>query len=95
MEAWPEGDQRHLSAESALYCRVVTEGLFGIDPLGLGKFSLMPRLPAGWGSMSLEHMQAFGGDWGIDVHGRRVVVTKSGKVVKDVTWDGAHPIIVN
>jgi hypothetical protein len=48
VEAWPEGDQRHLSAESALYCRVVTEGLFGIDPLGLGKFSVMPRLPAGW-----------------------------------------------
>ena len=82
VEAWPEGDQRHLSAESALYCRVVTEGLFGIDPLGLGEFSLMPWLPAGWDSMSLEHMQAFGGDyWGIrvDVHGRHVVVTKVGQ----------------
>jgi len=60
VEAWPEGDQRHLSAESALYCRVVTEGLFGIDPLGLGKFSFMPRLPAGWHEMSLQHIQAFG-----------------------------------
>ena len=95
VEAWPEGDQRHLSAESALYCRVVTEGLFGIDPLGLGKFSLMPRLPAGWGSMSLEHMQAFGGDWSINVHGRHVVVTKSGRVVKDTVWDGVRPILVN
>lgn len=95
VEAWPEGDQRHLSAESALYCRVVTEGLFGIDPLGLGKFSLMPRLPAGWDSMSLEHMQAFGGDWGIAVHGQHVVVTRSGKIVKDITWDGWQPIIVN
>ena len=95
VEAWPEGDQRHLSAESALYCRVVTEGLFGIDPLGLGKFSLMPRLPAGWGSMSLEHMQAFGGDWNILVRGRHVVVTRSGRVVKDIFWDGVRPIIVN
>jgi hypothetical protein len=95
VEAWPEGDQRHLSAESALYCRVVTEGLFGIDPLGLGKFSLMPRLPAGWGSMSLEHMQAFGGDWSIKVHGRHVVVTKSGRVIKDIVWDGVRPILVN
>ena len=95
VEAWPEGDQRHLAAESALYCRVVTEGLFGIDPLGLGQFSLMPRLPVGWDSMSLEHMQAFGGDWGIDVHGRHVVVTRSGKVIKDITWDGIQPIIVN
>ena len=95
VEAWPEGDQRHLSAESALYCRVVTEGLFGIDPLGLGKFSLMPRLPAGWSSMSLEHIQAFGGDWSIYIHGRHVVVTKSGKPVKDVKWDGIQPIIVS
>jgi hypothetical protein len=95
VEAWPEGDQRHLSAESALYCRVVTEGLFGIDPLGLGKFSLMPRLPAGWGSMSLAHMQAFGGDWNINVRGRHVVVTRSGRVVKDIVWDGVRPILVN
>lgn len=95
VEAWPEGDQRHLSAESALYCRVVTEGLFGIDALGLGKFSVTPRLPTGWTSMSLEHIKAFGGDWGIVVHGRHVVVTNSGKVVKDVAWDGARPIIVH
>ncbi len=32
VEAWPEGDQRHLSSESALYCRIFTEGLFGIRP---------------------------------------------------------------
>ena len=53
------------------------------------------RLPAGWGSMSLEHMQAFGGDWSINVHGRHVVVTKSGRVVKDTVWDGVRPILVN
>jgi len=61
----------------------------------LGKFSFMPRLPAGWHAMSLQHIQAFGGDWGIDVKDRHVVVTKSGKVVKDVIWDGVQPIIVN
>jgi hypothetical protein len=94
VEAWPEGNQRHLSAESALYCRVVTEGLFGIDPLGLGEFSLMPRLPAGWVSMSLEHIMAFGGDWGIKVEGHHVVVTNGERVVKDVNWDGTRPIRV-
>lgn len=94
VEAWPEGNQRHLSAESALYCRVVTEGLFGIDPRGLGEFSLLPRLPAGWGHMSLEHMKAFGADWGIAVTGRHVVVKKDGVVVKEVDWDGVEPIIV-
>jgi hypothetical protein len=28
VEAYPEGSQRHLSAESGLYCRIFTEGLF-------------------------------------------------------------------
>lgn len=95
VEAWPEGDQRQLSAESALYCRVITEGLFGIDPLGLGSFSIMPRLPAGWPSMSLDHMAAFGADWRIAVRGKHVTVFRNGKPVKEVYWDGTTPIIVN
>ena len=94
VEAWPEGDQRQLSAESALYCRVITEGLFGLDPLGLGGFSIVPRLPAGWTSMSLDHMAAFGADWNIVVRGRRVSVSRNGRLVKDVRWDGIHPIII-
>jgi hypothetical protein len=94
VEAWPEGNQRQLSAESALYCRVVTEGIFGIEPLGLGRFSLLPRLPAGWKAMSLEHMKAFGGDWSIAVRGKRVLVKRDGRVVKDVEWDGMRPIVV-
>jgi hypothetical protein len=95
VEAWPEGDQRHLSAESALYCRVVTEGLFAIDPIGFRQFSLRPRLPAGWTTMSLKHVRAFGGDIDIVVRGRHVTVTNHGAVVKDVRWNGSRPIIVN
>jgi hypothetical protein len=95
VEAWPEGDQRQLSAESGLYCRVVTEGLFGIDPLGLKAFTVTPRLPMGWKEMSLEHIRAFGGDIDIRVHGRRVVVTDAGRVVRDLDWDGSKPIVVN
>lgn len=95
VEAWPEGNQRQLSAESALYCRVVTEGLLGIDPLGLRRFSLRPRLPAGWSFMTLEHMKAFGADWKIDIHGRKVTVSKNGKLVRQTLWDGIHPIIID
>ncbi|GGB02180.1 solute:sodium symporter family transporter [Puia dinghuensis] len=94
VEAWPEGNQRQLAAESALYCRVVTEGLFGIDPLGLGSFSIMPRMPAGWSVMSLDHMAAFGADWRIAVRGKEVTIFRNGKLVKDVRWDGRAPIIV-
>ncbi len=59
VEAYPEGGQAHLSAESALYCRVFTEGLFGIVPTGLREFQLTPRLPKEWNRMGLT-LPAFG-----------------------------------
>jgi len=59
VEAWPEGGQRHLSAESALYCRVITEGLFHIVPTGLRKFSINPSLPKEWKYMRLRRIRAF------------------------------------
>jgi hypothetical protein len=67
VEAWPEGGQRHLAAESALYCRVFTEGLFGIRPAGLRAFTLTPRLPAGWPEMQLKNVRAFGQSFDIRV----------------------------
>lgn len=67
VEAYPEGSQRHLSAESGLYCRVFTEGLFGIRPVGLRSFELTPHLPATWPSMSLQHIRSFGHDFNITV----------------------------
>jgi cellobiose phosphorylase len=59
VEAWPEGGQRHLSAESALYCRVITEGLFHIVPTGFRKFSISPSLPKEWKYMRLRRIKAF------------------------------------
>ncbi|MCM1022245.1 MAG: hypothetical protein NC343_07595 [Muribaculum sp.] len=59
IEAWPEGNQRHLSTESALYCRIITEGMFGIRPTGLSKFEMTPQLPQGWNYMSLRNVAAF------------------------------------
>ncbi|MDD4592295.1 MAG: hypothetical protein PHG06_17985, partial [Parabacteroides sp.] len=59
IEAWPEGNQRHLSAESGLYCRIITEGLFGIRPTGFNSFTLTPQLPDEWPFMTLENIGAF------------------------------------
>lgn len=81
IEAWPEGSQRHLSAESGLYCRIITEGLFGIRPTGLKSFTLTPRLPAEWNKMSLRKVQAFDTAFDIEVareNGKQVVTIKSG-----------------
>ena len=67
IEAWPEGGQRHLSAESGLFCRVITEGVMGIRPTGLRSFTLTPRLPQGWPSMSLKKIHAFNSNFDIEV----------------------------
>lgn len=45
IEAWPEGDKRHLSGESALFCRIITEGMLGVTPTGLHTFSIAPHIP--------------------------------------------------
>ena len=55
VEAYPEGNRRHLSAESALFCRIITDGIFGIgfSPDG---FTLHPSLPACLPSVRLERI---------------------------------------
>ena len=86
VEAWPEGGQRHLSAESGLYGRIVTEGIFGIRPTGFDSFTLTPRLPEEWNEMSLRRIRAFGSDFDIQVlrvndKTLRVMITKNGKTL--------------
>lgn len=85
IEAWPEGDQRHLSAESGLYCRIYTEGLFGIRPVGLNSFEMTPRLPQEWEYMNLNKIRAFNSDFDIRVSraGKKlhVEVVKAGKII--------------
>ena len=90
IEAWPEGNQRHLSAESGLYARVVTEGIFGIRPTGLKSFVMTPRLPEGWNSMSLRNIRAFGSDFDIEVS--RVSGTKLSVRIIEKSKESNHVI---
>lgn len=98
VEAWPEGDQRHLSAESALYCRIITEGLFGINPTGMNKFTLTPKLPKGWDYMKLKNIKAFDRTFDIEVDRKgagesvKVTIENGNTIVKQ--WDGTHPITI-
>lgn len=67
IEAWPEGNQRHLSAESGLYGRIITEGMFGIRPTGFKSFNLTPRLPENWDKMALRKVKTCAADFDIEV----------------------------
>lgn len=85
VEAYPEGNQRHLSAESGLYCRIFTEGLFGIRPTGLHSFNFTPHLPSSWPGMSLRHIRAFEHDFDMVVEradGKlNVTISDGGKTI--------------
>jgi len=98
VEAYPEGGQRHLSAESALYCRVITEGLFGITPTGLDSFECAPRLPTGWDRMALRSVRAFAREFDLAAErspdGVVVSVESGGQQVWRAVWDGAAPLAV-
>ena len=94
IEAWPEGEQRHLSAESGLYARIITEGMFGIRPTGFKSFTLCPRLPSEWNNMALKHIRAFGEDFDINVERQpknqlKVTVTNGSKVITKTIKDGS------
>ncbi len=67
IEAYPEGNQRQLSSESALYCRIFTEGLLGIRPMGMHSFVLHPNLPEDWAQVELRNIKAFDRDFSIRV----------------------------
>jgi cellobiose phosphorylase len=98
IEAWPEGDQRHLAAESGLYCRVITEGLFGIKVIGFNKFLCQPFLPKGWQKMSLKHIRALQDNFDISVERKNkqytIVIRQDKGDVQQLNWDGINPITV-
>ncbi len=94
IEAWPEGSQRHLSAESGLYGRVITEGLFAIRPIGLRKFQITPRLPDKWDKMALRKIHAFQSCFDIEIYRKKdnrlkVLITSDGKkIINRVVKEG-------
>jgi len=87
VEAYPEGNQRHLSAEGGLYCRIFIEGLFGILPTGFNNFNCTPRLPKGWNEMALNNIHSFGHVFDLkivrlDKEKLNIIITEAGKTVQ-------------
>jgi len=98
VEAYPEGNQRHLSAESGLYCRIYTEGMFGIRPVAFNSFECSPRLPVGWNQMALRNIHSFSNVFDLEVSrasGGKLAITikKDGKEKKYVIKEGATQLI--
>ena len=67
VEAYPEGNRRHLSAESALYCRVITDGLLNIT-VGENGVSYRKSVPFLPGGVSLRTVFLEGTYQNIEIH---------------------------
>ncbi|MBX2827054.1 MAG: six-hairpin glycosidase-like protein [Flavobacteriaceae bacterium] len=67
VEAYPENNMKHLSAESALYCRIFTEGMLGMEPVDFNRLKLKPSLPTHWDYLELKDIQLFGKNTDISV----------------------------
>jgi hypothetical protein len=85
VEAWPENGMAHLSAESALYCRIFTEGILGLEPMGFNSFTLRPNLPSKWTYLTLRNIKAFNTTFDVnlrrDKEKLKLQVVHRGKVV--------------
>ena len=80
VEAYPEGGQRHLSAESALFCQIITEGILAVQPLGFRRFSFNTIIPEDLGRFALTHIHAFGEVFDLRIEaGKWRLATESGK----------------
>ena len=80
IEAYPEGGKRHLSAESALFCQIITEGILAVQPLGFKSFSFNTIIPESLPRFILTNIRAFGETFDITIEDRMWnLTTQSGK----------------
>lgn len=74
-EAYPEGNRAHLAAESILFARVVTEGLFGLRAVGLNMLRIRPQLSRQCPEMTLNNIKLFSKSFDITADENGITVT--------------------
>lgn len=80
VEAYPEGGQRHLSAESALFCQIITEGILAVQPQSFTSFSFNTVVSDAFPHFKLTNIHAFGEVFEISIEaGKWCVKTESGQ----------------
>ena len=74
-EAYPEGNRAHLAAESVLFCRMITEGLFGLRVVGLRQLQIAPKSDC----ITISNLALFGETFAITAKTREVILTWNGQ----------------
>lgn len=81
-EAFPEGNRAHLAAESLLFARIITEGLFGLRAIGLKKLRIKPQISEACNKISLENIKLFSKCFDITADKDGISVSFDGKTYK-------------
>lgn len=89
---------KHLSAESALYFRILTEGLLGIEPLSFQAIQLAPTLPADWDFLELNRLVLFGkeADLSLRRKGNKILVevkVQGKSILKKSVTEGSEVVV--
>lgn len=88
VEAYPEYGMRHLSAESALYCRIFTEGILGVEPLGQNRFKITPQIPNSWNELSLTSCKILNRDLSFFIVNKNNNIHMTVSDNDRMVWDG-------
>lgn len=90
-EAYPEGNRAHLAAESLLFARIITEGLFGLKAVGLNKLKINPQLSSECNDISLQNIRLFSKCFDVTANENGVAVVYDGNTYRsdktDVIFD--------
>lgn len=81
-EAYPEGNRAHLAAESLLFARIITEGLFGLKAVGLNKLRIKPQLCDECNEISLKNIRLFSKCFDIKADKDGIALFLNGSVYK-------------
>jgi hypothetical protein len=82
-----------------LYCRIYTEGLFGIRPVSLSSFNCTPQLPQNWKKMSLKNIHLFAKTFDLFIERKNekqlTVTTVVDKIEKEYVIDAGKTVLIN
>lgn len=83
-EAYPEGNGRHLSAESILYARIFVEGILRLTVTGFGKFRITPSIPTKWKHFAVRRLVFAGIPIDIEIENNHLkVLDQMGNVITE------------
>lgn len=77
-EAFPEGNMAHLAAESILFARIITEGMFGLQVTGYRRMKINPSIPESAGRIALRSIKTFGENYDIVYENGKTTLIRDG-----------------